>query len=141
MILQNYFQLSEVHLYVQHFILKRFPFFPSFCFFLFGCRDFINIYKKVNQANAYLKMLLIPQSRYLELGQSSSALKQAMKTFKRTFLISFLSFIIKDIKKDCELGNFKLPYRRYLNPGVLFFKMDFWVVFNSNFAIIFLSSI
>ena len=28
----------------------------------------------------------------------------------------------------------KIPYRRYYNSGVLFFKMDFWVGFNSNLA-------
>ena len=30
--------------------------------------------------------------------------------------------------------NFELPYRCYLSPGVLFFKMGFWVGFNSNLA-------
>ena len=28
----------------------------------------------------------------------------------------------------------KVPYRRYYNPGVQFFKIDFWVGFNSNLA-------
>ena len=31
-----------------------------------------------------------------------------------------------------ETSNFYLPYRHQLNPGVLFFNMDFWMGFKSN---------
>ena len=40
------------------------------------------------------------------------------------------------LKSDIFLPNvdYGVPYRRYYNPGVQFFKMDFWVGFNSNLA-------